>query len=434
MAMIRSKDQLANWLGDKSREVGLMIAARAALRVMPLSSEQIDTNRILAIFHALAASWLIARNPDLNLDNELSAAKLDLDYRHWGNEFISSTSYLGAAYLAVKNALAASEDYHAGSVVDAAYSVDAAWSSVSEDCEAIEAGADPASLAARPLWLSRKSDWSVELWNDLKRKLLTRNEHWEVWTDWYEAKLRGDASDEQIEMARVREIKNNEWERGPLVVNARIKEIITKHSRSKIEPVEGVSSAVDFGWTKSAGRMRAFPSDDFKPDFHRPGDKRDHKPRLDLCRKLGNDLIDAVNDGRFNTRPDDYRAMLEGYVDNLPRSVRKQNILEADHYARCLRSMFANEAAILPLPIGALLKSFLETHQSLRVFYPGLHRFYDAVRLGRIEDPLPIDAFSAVGRIVEETSTLFDYSVGETFGGLARNPPPAPAEPFPEPN
>jgi hypothetical protein len=64
----------------------------------------------------------------------------------------------------------------------------------------------------------------------LKAAVLAANQSWEVWTDWYEARLAGDAADppnEALEVARAT-IPDEIWKQGPAVVNAEIKRLIDK--------------------------------------------------------------------------------------------------------------------------------------------------------------------------------------------------------------
>src|SRR6202023_1545215 len=50
---------------------------------------------------------------------------------------------------------------------------------------------------ARPLWIA-------ELWKELKQVLIAAKEDWDVWTDWYEARLQGKAFYEETETAKLR--------------------------------------------------------------------------------------------------------------------------------------------------------------------------------------------------------------------------------------
>jgi hypothetical protein len=66
-----------------------------------------------------------------------------------------------------------------------------------------------------------------------KKALLASDENWEVWTDWYEARLRGGRANEALELARV-QITDEIWQQGPKAVNAYIKNLIAQY--------EGMSS------------------------------------------------------------------------------------------------------------------------------------------------------------------------------------------------
>jgi hypothetical protein len=195
--------------------------------------------------------------------------------------------------------------------------------------------------------------------------------------------------------------------------------------REAITPVAGALSPVDF--TVSAGRpIRAKPSADVLPVFNIPVDRRDHKPRLDLCRATAAGLLKMLEQQRFNVR-EGYRHVLLDYIKYLPPNIRGRNLLFADQEARILRDLFAEDAAALPPEFASRLKVMLQAHMALRVFYPGLQRFYDDVRFGRT-DPLPIDATEKVAAIVEEAAAIFDRSVGQALANAA---PPLPASALP---
>lgn len=73
------------------------------------------------------------------------------------------------------------------------------------------------------------------MWPDLRRRLLELDEGWEVWTDWYDARLRGDPVDWDLEEKRVL-IPEEIWEQGPKVVNAEIARLIEAHRRRPSPP------------------------------------------------------------------------------------------------------------------------------------------------------------------------------------------------------
>jgi hypothetical protein len=86
-------------------------------------------------------------------------------------------------------------------------------------------------VAGRPLWLGAKSQMWGHQWSLLKEYLLTNGEGWDVWTSWYDARLRGAPINTELEVSRV--IQPQCWNDGPAAVNAEIKAIIEEHEASK---------------------------------------------------------------------------------------------------------------------------------------------------------------------------------------------------------
>ncbi|WP_316214434.1 MULTISPECIES: hypothetical protein [unclassified Bradyrhizobium] len=76
----------------------------------------------------------------------------------------------------------------------------------------------PVTLANSKLWARETPDWVQELWGELKARLLTENEGWEVWTRWYDARLSGEFSPDQIEL-RWAAISDDVWEQALGAVN-----------------------------------------------------------------------------------------------------------------------------------------------------------------------------------------------------------------------
>src|SRR4030095_7556071 len=112
-----------------------------------------------------------------------------------------------------------------------------------------------------------------------------------------------------------------------------------------------------------------------------------HANRLDACRTLSGDLAHALSAKKYNARSD-YAETLGKYAQRLPQQPGDGNILLADAAARTLRDMFAAEVDILPIGLAAGLKTLLEQHIGLRVYYPEIEQFYRDVQTGHIEAPL----------------------------------------------
>ena len=108
------------------------------------------------------------------------------------------------------------------------------------------------------LWENNEFPSSLEMqWKSLKTELLARkSENWQVWTDWYEARLRGGPVNNALELARVM-IPDEIWKQGAAVVNAKIARLIGEHER-----VQGV------GALNNASEN--FPGDDDAGFIHQP--------------------------------------------------------------------------------------------------------------------------------------------------------------------
>jgi hypothetical protein len=59
----------------------------------------------------------------------------------------------------------------------------------------------------------------------MDRQLEARKQNWQVWTRWYDARLRGDPLHKELELARITELSEEDWEQGPAHVNAKLQAI-----------------------------------------------------------------------------------------------------------------------------------------------------------------------------------------------------------------
>jgi hypothetical protein len=160
--------------------------------------------------------------------------------------------------------------------------------------------------------------------------------------------------------------------------------------------------------------------------------ERDHIQRLEACRIKARDIAQKLAGKKYNVRSE-YCEALRDYDSRLPTVPGDGNILLADAEARLLRQYFADEAAELPKPFAALLKTFLEQHIGLRVYYPEIARFYADVKSGTIETPLPLDAADAfLQGVRKHTPDIFDPSVNADVADVQAASAPA-AAPQPTP-
>jgi len=260
------KDQNAAeaWLQTQPREAGVAIAARTALRVLPLAHASLDEKLdrptktfVLPLFRATAQTLLLSYAnklsskyslPDL-ADHVASAINLaDEEQKkqnfpskealsHCINTISSAFSF---AYITQNNdlylffiAYARVESIKAAIL----YGMDTAErfaASRQKDFQSLAHYNSTSALAASPLWPSAEPQAVADQWRALKSHLLAADEGWEVWTDWYEARLRGDPFDPELERARVL-IDEAIWKQGPKAVNAEIARLIAAHRAKAAE-------------------------------------------------------------------------------------------------------------------------------------------------------------------------------------------------------
>lgn len=279
LANFKNNDELRAWLRTRPREVPVALAARAALRVLPivLTAERKGYMRdvVLPVFRAAAVAWAAGKYPAR--ETELAAAAVayaayaaaapaaadayeaacaaDVAYA----AFAADAAYAAdaAAYAAAVAAHAADAAYAAAVAVlavrgDASHAVDASafgvghlvsavragaaisaaaaaraagsffWSALSADATRLEEGATASDIAGSPLWPQSQPVRLRSLWKVLEAGLIAQKQDWQVWTNWYGDRLDGRVREEERELAYVR-IGNALWDQGPAIVNAEIK-------------------------------------------------------------------------------------------------------------------------------------------------------------------------------------------------------------------
>jgi hypothetical protein len=235
MANIRNEEDLKAWLQGKPPEVWAALAARAALRVLPVVGNaghyRGDHTRdiVLPVFRAVTVSWSAAKYPahaDELLDAHRDAGSIAGHARHSPADGRAAATVGGRAATAAAGfaALSAASDDDSAAceaVANAADADSAVWSAVSTDAARIEEGVTASLMICSPLWPDGQPDGLRSLWQDMKEMLLDAEQDWEVWTGWYDDRLAGSVRDEERELAYVR-IENDLWEQDPATVNAEI--------------------------------------------------------------------------------------------------------------------------------------------------------------------------------------------------------------------
>ncbi|MDE0538716.1 MAG: hypothetical protein OXH94_08330 [Rhodospirillales bacterium] len=149
------------------------------------------------------------------------------------------------------------------------------WNAVALDVELLESGenageppeATVAGLSEKSLWLGGTPVWVSRWWADFRDRLPDA-EGWQVWIEWYEARLAGRRQDAALE-ADLLTIPDEEWAQGPAHVNAIIATLIASRSDPLLaavargfEDLEAVRQASSVDLTRHMERIRnALPDD-----------------------------------------------------------------------------------------------------------------------------------------------------------------------------
>lgn len=391
VADIRDSDSLEAWLEGQPREVAVIVAARAALRVLPLVVSEGEGDRgdkraaLLRYCRAVAAAWVAGTWPahaftvrsaasdaafasDAASDAAFAAdsadaasaaasdAAADAAFAADAAAADAATAAADAASAAADAAFAAAAASRAafasGAVFDGAaagasraagtFGGDAIYDRINDDAKFIESGRNVFELGVAPLWRGDIPGLIRQRWDGF-RNALPKDVyvHWNVWIDWYEDRLRGSAGSrpviEELEIARVL-IPGKEWEQGAAHVNALIKLLEDEHRR--VDP-DDVGSQEPIGTLfsddgpevdrSSDGRRQRPTSGDIAEDFHAQ------------LREALDALIAATGDsGRTSNRFTDVASLSRRLLEALgsgPTSVRPaQTVAHAGKLDRAVQA------------------------------------------------------------------------------------------------
>ncbi len=276
MAQITSRAELEEWLKDKSADFAQVIAARAALRVLPYAfvkdvSQKWVSDFASPLFRSIAISWA-ARNFPAH-DMVAAAAYAAYTARTAGIPYAARGATNAAAAYAARAAADASADaadaaraaaYAADASADAAraaaYAASAAaiaayavvWANISHDCDWLGKYPDPALAAQQMtsvgLWLAGEVNGWRAAWADASNRLLGIDASYQVWIDWCNLRFEGendmaftipgdhDRTEDKAILARLADATNEDfWDKGATYVNTTLQSWIDE-ARARVAP------------------------------------------------------------------------------------------------------------------------------------------------------------------------------------------------------
>lgn len=241
------RESLEAWLRTQPREVSVIIAARAALRVLPMAVSAISNRggaleaRELAVltaalFRATALARFAGKYPtrDKEIRAASGAAATYVKDTALAVCATPSSYYIAAASYAI-NASAADLPAATGALATARAAeargdntiIAGLWATILVDVAFLRAGGSARELAEERLWPRGVTPaWAEDLWNRLYAAL-HEVDGWGVWTQWYEDLLKGGPVPEEIELVYAT-VPPEKWDEGPPAANAWIAEQLAK--------------------------------------------------------------------------------------------------------------------------------------------------------------------------------------------------------------
>ncbi len=116
------------------------------------------------------------------------------------------------------------------------------WDSISRDVEWIERGQSLGGLIETSIWFDAIPSWAVEHWGTM-RAALPDDQHWQVWIDWYEARLAGRPTSEAYDLAFVK-VPEEEWRKGPAAGNAWIAANLAKLPKETLRDIGDILARI----------------------------------------------------------------------------------------------------------------------------------------------------------------------------------------------
>ena len=386
-----NEDDLAKWLETQPQGIAITIAARATLRTLPLINvflynepKSAPEKIFLPIFRATlvtnSARWGISKlkvtglysaqhtqraqvfsksiqfnDPKFNLDDTFGA----LFTVYSTHNAIVSAIDPGSTIACVKDIVATALRME----LHAKRSTVNMWNNILADANhGLVTPHDDASL-----WCGERPDWILSHWQNLRTALLSaEDEDWGVWIDWYEARLRGDPVNLDLNRA-IALIPDEIWEQGPTVANAEIRRLIDEDAAKRRDKAEEQVSPAPL--INADGKLDAGPN---------PGiDIPDDSPNLPELLRRQHANIAIIMDAVATLHGNDLRTApraLTRYDDEVTRNRLRLSIdylndmraIARSEYLSLYRDAFFDGEAGL----RRTFLNFFALHKEIQTHYP----------------------------------------------------------------
>ena len=248
--------ELQNWLSGKSTDVGGVIAFRCTLRILPLMvrynshNREIVSNFALSVFRCVSLIYnkLLELNEPVIHQNisKLAIEGVEVSFAALRYNLCDSLSVetMRSFIRAIKDSFCSALKSNYGtynvnnvdetvcSTIDAVQmdmalhyrqsaEVNDIWRALNLDYALIEAGTGSIQLAQSVLWHDKAPDWFKDANINLKNNLHQFDQDWNVWTKWFDDRIKGIVANKTLEARRAL-ISQDNWDRGASRINSLI--------------------------------------------------------------------------------------------------------------------------------------------------------------------------------------------------------------------
>jgi hypothetical protein len=241
MAQITSRAELEAWLKDKPADFAQVIAARAALRVLPYAfAKDVPKDWVSdfasPLFRASALSWAARNFPAHDMVAAAAAyAARAADAAAYAARAADAAAYAARAANAAARAARAADAANAAAADAAAYAARAAnaaaWENINDDCAELEKARAAERLTHRALWPAGEPKGWGEAYSFATERLDALDQGYGVWIEWYDRRVRGKEEafaipgdkgrvEDKAILARLADATNEDfWDKGATYVN-----------------------------------------------------------------------------------------------------------------------------------------------------------------------------------------------------------------------